>query len=121
MKSFYLIAFLGFALIDALALAQAQSWPTRPVRILVPYTPGGGVDVIARALALKMGEHMGASFIVENRPGGTGVVATEMLTRAAPDGHTLMASALEFVINPALRAKLPYDPLKDFKIGRAHV
>jgi tripartite-type tricarboxylate transporter receptor subunit TctC len=81
--------------------------------MLVPYTPGGGVDIVARSLSQKLAEQSGTSFIVENRPGGTGVVATEMLARATPDGHTLMVSALEFAINPGLRVKLPYDPLKD--------
>jgi tripartite-type tricarboxylate transporter receptor subunit TctC len=94
-------------------LVHAQAWPARPVRILVPYTPGGGVDIVARALFAKLAEQSGVSFIVENRPGGTGVVAGEVLARAAPDGYTLMASALEFAINPSLR-KLPYDPFKDF-------
>jgi tripartite-type tricarboxylate transporter receptor subunit TctC len=92
---------------------HAQTWPARPVRILVPYTPGGGVDIVARALFVKLAEQSGVSFIVENRPGGTGVVAGELLARAAPDGYTLMASALEFAINPSLR-KLPYDAFKDF-------
>lgn len=96
----------------AQALAQ-PAWPARPVRILVPYAPGGGVDIVARALFVKLAEQSGASFIVENRPGGTGIVAAEIVTRAAPDGYTLMASALEFAINPSLR-KLPYDPFKDF-------
>jgi tripartite-type tricarboxylate transporter receptor subunit TctC len=97
----------------AQSTSPASAWPTRPVRFLVPYTPGGGVDVVARSLTQKLSEQLGVSFIVENRPGGTGLVATEMLARAAPDGHTLMVSALEFAINPGLRSKLPYDPLKD--------
>ena len=94
--------------------SAAQAWPARAVRFMVPYTPGGGVDIVARSLALKLTEHTGASFVVENRPGGTGVVAAELVARATPDGQTLMASALEFAINPAIRPKLPYDPIKDF-------
>ena len=93
---------------------SAQAWPSRPVRLLVPYAPGGGVDIVARALALKLTEQIGTSIVVENRPGGTGIVASELVARAAPDGQVLMASALEFAINPAIRPKLPYDPLKDF-------
>lgn len=96
------------------AHAQTAAWPARPVRILVPYTPGGGVDFVARALSTKLTELHNGSFIVENRPGGTGVIAGEQLVRAAPDGYTLMASALEFAINPAIRPKLPYDPIRDF-------
>ena len=104
-----LIAGLGFT-----AAAFAQQWPSRPVRLILPYAPGGGVDIVARALAQKLTEQLGASVIVENRPGGTGIVATELVARAAPDGHTLLVSATEFSINPAVRTKLPYDPFKDF-------
>lgn len=109
------IALFAALVASAISVAAfAQTWPSRPVRFLLPYAPGGGVDTVARALAQKLGEQSGASFIVENRPGGTGVVASELVARAAPDGHTLLASALEFAINPAIRAKLPYDPLRDF-------
>ena len=93
---------------------SGQAWPSRPVRLLLPYAPGGGVDVVARTLAQKLSEQLGAPFLVENRPGGTGIVATELVARAAPDGHTLLVSATEFGINPAVRAKLPYDPFRDF-------
>jgi tripartite-type tricarboxylate transporter receptor subunit TctC len=96
------------------ASASAQNYPSRPVRLLLPYAPGGGVDIVARAIAQKLSEQTGGSFIVENRPGGTGIVATELVARAAPDGHTLLVSATEFGINPAVRAKLPYDPIRDF-------
>lgn len=108
------LLFVLTCLLAAHAAALAQAWPVRPVRVLVPYTPGGGVDVVARSLSLKASELTGISFLVENRPGGTGVIASELLARAAPDGYTLMVSALEFAINPALRSKLPYDALKDF-------
>ena len=94
--------------------SATQSWPARPVRIVVPYTPGGGIDVVARMMALKLAEQTGGTFVVENRPGAAGVLGAELVARAAPDGHTLLASSTEFAINPALRTKLPYDPLKDF-------
>lgn len=107
---------MGSALAQAQAAAAsaAQTWPTRPVRLLMPYAPGGGVDTVGRALAQKLSELSGVPVIPENRPGGTGILASEMLMRAPPDGATLMVSALEFAINPALRSKLPYDSLKDF-------
>ncbi len=110
------IAVIAACIVSAMAHAQtpAPAWPARAVRVLVPYAPGGGVDIVARALTLKLTEQSGTTFIVENRPGGTGIVAGELVARAAPDGQTLMASALEFAINPAIRPKLPYDPLKDF-------
>lgn len=94
--------------------AAAQSWPARPVRIIVPYAPGGGIDTVARVLAQKLTDQIGASFVVENRPGAAGVLGAELVARAAPDGHTLLASATEFAINPSIRAKLPYDPYRDF-------
>lgn len=96
------------------ASSAAQTWPTRPVRMIVPYAPGGGIDTVARVLAQKLSEQVGGSFVVENRPGGAGVLGAEVVARSAPDGHTLLASATEFAINPALRSKLPYDPFRDF-------
>ena len=96
------------------APAAAQQWPARPVRIIAPYTPGGGVDFVARLLAQKLTERISGTFVVENRPGAAGVLGTQIVAQAAPDGHTLLASATEFVINPSLRLNLPYDPFKDF-------
>lgn len=97
--------------------AAAQNWPARPVRMIVPYSPGGGIDTVARTLAQKLTEQLGATFVVENRPGAAGVLGAEIVAKAAPDGYTLLASSTEFAINPAVRPKLPYDPFKDF----AHV
>ena len=93
---------------------SGQGWPARPVRMIVPYAPGGGIDTVARVLAQKLSEQVGGSFVVENRPGGAGVLGAELVARAAPDGHTLLASSTEFAINPSLRPKLPYDPFTDF-------
>lgn len=103
---------LAFSCVLA-ASAAAQSWPAKPVRIVVPYTPGGGIDTVARVMAQKLTEQVGGTFVIENRPGAAGIVGSEIVARAAPDGHTLMASATEFAINPLAR-KLPYDPFKDF-------
>ena len=94
--------------------AAAQTWPARPVRIIVPFAPGGGVDTVTRFLAQKLSEQTGSSFVVDNRPGGAAVLGTELVARAAPDGYTLLTSAPEFSINPSMRSKLPYDPFKDF-------
>jgi tripartite-type tricarboxylate transporter receptor subunit TctC len=94
--------------------AAAQNWPVRPVRIIMPYSPGGGGDTVARMLAQKLSEQTGGSFVVENRPGAAGVLGAEIVARATPDGHTLLVSATEFAINPSVRPKLPYDPFKDF-------
>jgi len=96
------------------APALAQQWPSRPVRMIVPFPPGGGVDIVTRFLAQKFSEQIGGSYVVENRPGGSGTLGAELASRAAPDGHTLFFSAPEFSINPSVRAKLPYDPFRDF-------
>ncbi|MBI4192948.1 MAG: tripartite tricarboxylate transporter substrate binding protein [Betaproteobacteria bacterium] len=94
--------------------AAAQTWPARPVRIVVPFPPGGGLDFVVRLLAQKLTEQIGGSFVVDNRPGAAGVVGTELVARAAPDGYTLLTSSPEFSLNPSTRSKLPYDPLKHF-------
>lgn len=94
--------------------AAAQNWPARVVRIIVPYSPGGGIDTVARLMAQKLTEQIGGPFVVDNRPGAAGVLGAELVARAAPDGYTLLASSTEFAINPSVRSKLPYDPFKDF-------
>lgn len=107
----------GVGLILACLLADqagAQGWPARPVRVIVPFAPGGGVDTVARLLAQKLGEQTGSPFIVDNRPGGGGVAGTTLVAKSPGDGHTLLVSAPEFSINPGMRAKLPYDPIRDF-------
>jgi tripartite-type tricarboxylate transporter receptor subunit TctC len=108
------VSAFGAAYLAVSNVAFAQSWPSRPVRIIVPYSPGGGIDTVARMLAQKLAEQLGATFLVENRPGAAGVLGAELVSRSAPDGYTLLASSTEFAINPSIRAKLPYDPLKDF-------
>ena len=94
--------------------AAAQTWPARTVRIVVPFPPSGGADAMARMLATRLAEHTSGSFIVDNRPGGGGIVAAEFVARAGPDGHTLLMAATEFGTNPAVRPKLPYDAFNDF-------
>jgi tripartite-type tricarboxylate transporter receptor subunit TctC len=94
--------------------ARAQAWPTRPVRIIVPFQPGGSTDIFARLAAQKLTEHFGKQFYVENVAGATGNVGTAQAARAAPDGHTLLIAFSSYVVNPTLFAKLPFDPDKDF-------
>lgn len=93
--------------------AGAQSWPTRPVRIIVPFQPGGSTDIFARLAAQKLSEHFGKQFYIENIAGATGNVGTAQAARAAPDGHTLLIAFSSYVVNPTLFAKLPFDPEKD--------
>jgi len=95
--------------------AQAQSYPSRPVRFLVPAPPGGAPDALARMVGQGMGEKLGQTFVIDNRAGGNGIIGSELGARAAPDGYTVvMGYAGPFSINPSLYAKLPYDPVKDF-------
>lgn len=94
--------------------ARAQAWPSKPVRIVVPYAPGGANDILARAVSDKLASALGQSVVVENRPGAAAIVGTDHVAKAAPDGHTLlMAASGPIVFNPALVATLPYAPLKD--------
>ena len=95
-------------------VASAQGFPSRPLRILVPFPPGGGTDVAARALGEHLTRELGQPVVVDNRPGGNSVIATEALARAAPDGHTLLLTTDFHSINAAFGIALPYDSLKDF-------
>ena len=94
--------------------AAAQAFPSRPVRLIVPQSAGGSTDVIARVVAQRMAEGLGQTVIVDNRPGAGSLNGTEMVVHAAPDGHTLLAVAASFTINPAIHKKLPFDPIRDF-------
>ena len=97
------------------ATALAQSWPTKPVRIVVAYPPGGGIDVMARQLAEKLTATWGQPVIVENKPGANTISATDSVAKSEPDGHTvLMTTDATFSINPHLYAKLPFDTQRDF-------
>ena len=96
------------------APAQAQDYPSRPVRVIVPYAPGGVADIAARLVGQKLTEALGQSFIVENRPGGNGFIAVTAVVRAPGDGYTLLVGTIaEFTVNPALYKSLPYDVERD--------
>ena len=94
--------------------AVAATYPDKPVRMVVPFPPGGGTDVVARAIALKLTEQWGQSVVVDNRPGAASMVGTEMLARAVPDGYTLGFVSMSHTINPSIYKKLPFDPIADF-------
>src|SRR5258708_5790083 len=102
--------------VGACTIAAAQSYPSKPIHIVVPFAPGGITDVIGRALAQRLTEAWGQQVVVENKPGGgTGQVGTEYVTRSAPDGSTLLVTAdATFVTAPHTYSKLPYDALNDF-------
>ncbi len=96
-------------------LAPAQSYPIKPVRAIVPYPPGGGTDIMARAICAKLAEAWGMQVVVDNRGGGGTIIGTEIASRAPADGYTLLITSPSFVINPTTRTQLPYDTLKDFQ------
>lgn len=106
---------LATAILVAAALpAVAQSYPNRPIRLLVAYGPGGSTDIIARLLADKLSPRLGQPVLVENRPGGGTIVATQAVATAAPDGYTVLLVTTNFAINASLHEKLPYDSVADF-------
>ncbi len=98
----------------AVTNAIAQSYPERPLRLLVPYGPGGPTDVIARVVGQRLSELVGRSVIVENRPGATGNIGTTLAARATPDGHTILVHTTAFAVNPSLFHDAGYDPIKQF-------
>src|SRR5688572_32497012 len=107
--------FLTLSSLHAQSATSAPAYPNRPVRILVPLTAGGNMDGITRALAQRLTESFGQQFIVDNRPGAGNLVALELLSGAAPDGHTLMTTSLTSVIHPMLY-KARFDVLSDFAL-----
>src|SRR6267142_3424419 len=110
-----LYVLVAFSLATLSHRATAQTYPSRPVTLVAPYAAGGGADLIARLLALKLGERLGQSFLVENRLGAGGVIAANAVAKAAPDGYTLfMGASTQLAIQVTLHKTLPYDPAVDF-------
>lgn len=93
----------------------ADAYPQKPIRLVIPFAPGGGTDVLARALSEKLAESLGISVVVDNRPGAGGTIGTAGVARAAPDGYTFLFTSASYAFAPSLYRDLPYDPLKDFK------
>ncbi|OLB72353.1 MAG: hypothetical protein AUI16_20600 [Alphaproteobacteria bacterium 13_2_20CM_2_64_7] len=111
----WLMAAVASVLLPAAAAGQEASYPTRPVTIIVPAAPGGVTDALARTLAQRFTDAWGQQAIVENKPGANNQIAAEYVTKAAPDGYTLLIGPeVTFVVNPSLYPKLPYDPVKGF-------
>ena len=94
--------------------AHAQNYPARPVRMMVPYAPGGGVDIMGRIVAAKLSEKFGVQFVVDNRGGGASVIGTDIVAKASPDGYTLLMANPSLAANPAMMEKLPYDAVRSF-------
>ncbi|MHB2169358.1 Bug family tripartite tricarboxylate transporter substrate binding protein [Alsobacter sp. R-9] len=119
---------LAAAAVAATALAgeaRAQAWPTKPITLVVPFTPGGSTDILARLLGQKLQTALGQSVVIESRPGAGGSIGSDAVAKAAPDGYTLLMGHIgTLAVNPAIYPKLPYDPLKSFAhvsmIARVH-
>jgi tripartite-type tricarboxylate transporter receptor subunit TctC len=94
--------------------AQAQAYPARPIRLVIPYAPGGPTDILGRAVANKLGEYLGQQVVVENRAGVSAILGTEFVAKAVPDGYTLLLADINHAVNPALYKSLPYDSRNDF-------
>ena len=114
MKSAWISAAV-LTLFSTTTFAQdAASYPARPIRMIVPFAPGGGLDITTRLIGQKLTAKWGQNVVVDTRPGAATIVGTEIASKAPPDGYTLLMITTTFAINPGLRARLPYDPFKDF-------
>ncbi len=114
-KLFLACATAVAAALFAAPAAQAQTWPERPLRLVVPFAAGGATDVLGRLLAVGLGEKLGQSVVVENKPGASTVIGATQVAKAAPDGYTLLlAASTTLTLNPAIRQHLGYDPIKSF-------
>lgn len=107
-------AALGAALACAATAAMAETWPAKPIRMIVGFPAGGGADIVARVLGAELGKSLGQSVVVDNRGGANGVIGTQELAKAAPDGHTLMLTISSHVTNALPYPTAPYDAMKDF-------
>src|SRR5262245_13790576 len=108
-------AILAFAVVLLAGQTQAQTWPTQPVKIVVPATPGGAIDIIARLLADKLTVSLGQPVLVENKPGASNNLGTDFVAKSRPDGYTLVICASSHATNKWLFKTLPYDPVADFE------
>jgi tripartite-type tricarboxylate transporter receptor subunit TctC len=112
------LKFLAWALLGSLALSMSlfvkAAYPDRPIKVIVPFAPGGGTDLVARTIAQTMTEELRQSVIIDNKPGGSTVVGTDALAKSSPDGYTLVVATFAHAVNPNLKSKLPYSQDKDF-------
>jgi tripartite-type tricarboxylate transporter receptor subunit TctC len=116
-RRFALLALAAGLVAGAPAFAQAPGWPTKPIRFVVAFAPGGPADIIARLLGQKLGVALGQPVVVENKPGAGGSVASTLVARAEPDGYTLMINTSSYAVNPAMQRNLGFDPEKDLALA----
>src|SRR3954466_12120103 len=105
----------AFVALAGCCAVHAQDYPTRPVRVLVPYTPGGITDLVTRITTSELSKSLGQTFVVDNRPGANSILAVDMVSKASPDGYTLGTVIAAHAANQTLYAKLPYDSVKSFE------
>ncbi len=116
MRKTLIACLLATAALPALAAEYAQDYPSKPIRLIVPFTPGGSTDILARVIGQKLTEAWGKQVVIDNRPGAGGNIGVELAAKSPPDGHTLVMGHIgTFGVNPTLYTKLPYDPIKDFQ------
>lgn len=110
------LALIGAALLPwaPIAAQAASTFPDKPIRIVVPFSPGGGTDLIARAMGVAMGQDLGQAVVIDNRPGGGTIIGTDNVAKSAPDGYTLVMATFAHAVNPSLQPKLPYATDKAF-------
>jgi len=111
---FQMVLAVACMVVGALTSHAAETYPSRPLRMVVPYAPGGNTDVLARLIAQRLTQSLGQQVVVDNRPGGNTLIGTELVARAPADGYTIMLTTLTFTVVPTLYKKLPYDALRDF-------
>ena len=114
MKRVLLLCFSFAALGLAVSTVHSQSYPSKPIRLVVPYPPGGGTDIIARIVGQKLNENLGQQIIIDNRGGAGGTIGTDIVAKAARDGYTILMAPTSHAINPSIYSKLPYDTDKEF-------
>lgn len=114
MRSRLALALFALALAFGSASARADAYPVRPIKLIVPFAPGGFTDVVARILGDKLGQSLGQPFVIENRPGAGSTIGSEAVAKAPPDGYTLLMVSSTHVISPWIYKSLPYDPIKSF-------
>src|SRR5690349_2911218 len=108
----FLAAAIAGACVVSIPAVQAQTWPSQPIKLVVPYPAGGGTDFFARTIGAKLSEQLGQQVVIENKPGAATIIGAESVARAQPDGYTvLLGDTATFSVNPSLYKKLPYDPL----------
>jgi tripartite-type tricarboxylate transporter receptor subunit TctC len=113
-STFMRLVMMAAAAVFAASVAHAQTYPTKPVHVIVPFTPGSATDVVARTVAQALSTRMGQVFVVENRPGAGGTIGANLVAKAAPDGYTLLVNSSGHTVNPSIYPSIPFDTAKDF-------